>query len=207
MLSLPPALYTQIRQALLACDEITDPIQLRAILRVSALRPFADSIKIASNLNTQVDYLIGDFVDRNLTTGENALILLLELLANRYDTSDERHNRLLNLVTIALEAKTGTLPSVTVNRKSTGQSEALRQLREVLSNLYPDPISVRRLIDDAGLPTSAMPLSGTAQNIWYSILSEAQKHEDGITKVIDAALVDYKEHKLLLAAKQRLLGE
>lgn len=205
MSGLPQSLYTQIRQALLDCDEIADPARLRVIMRTSSLRPFANSFKTANNPNTQVDYLIGDFVDRNLATGENALVLLLELLANRYDATDERHDRLLDLATTLQDAKTDTQPSAAANPQSTDQHKALRELREALSNLYPDPISARRLVDDAGLPTSIMSFTGTAQNIWYSILIEAQKHEDGVTRMIDAALVDYKDHKILLAAKQRLL--
>lgn len=95
---IPAALLADIRQALLDCDEIHDSVQLRSILRTSALRPFSNSLKVANNPSTQVDYLIGDFTSRYLATGENALALLLEILGNRYDPVDARHGQLLALV-------------------------------------------------------------------------------------------------------------
>lgn len=207
MPSLPQSLHTQIRQALLDCDEIADPAQLRAILRTSALRPFANSFKTANNPNTQADYLIGDFVDRTLTSGENALFLLLDLFANRYAPADERHERLLNLATALQTTIGGALSSTIMSNKPGDQREAIRQLREVLTNLYTDPISARRLVDDIDLPASAMSFNGTAQNMWYSILNEAQKHNGGIEKLITAALVDYRDHKPLLIVKQALLDK
>jgi hypothetical protein len=207
MSGLPPALYTQIRQALLDCDEITDPAQLRAILRTSALSPFANSVKTANNPTTQADYLIGDFADRYLTTGENALVLLLDLFAKRYDLADARHERLLKLATALQATISGALPSTIVSNKPVDQREALRQLREVLTNLYSDPTSTRRLVDDTGLPASAMSFDGTAQNMWYSILNEVQRHSGGVEKLIAAALVDYQDHEPLLVVKQALLGK
>lgn len=207
MPSLPQSLHTQIRQALLDCDEIVDPAQLRAILRTSALSPFANSFKTANNPNTQADYLIGDFADRALTSGENALVLLLALFAKRYDPADERHERLLNLATALQATINGALSSTIVSNKPGDQREAIRQLREVLTNLYSDPISARRLVDDIGLPASDMSFGGTAQNMWYSILNEAQKHSGGIEKLITAALVDYRDHKPLLVVKQALLDK
>lgn len=95
---IPAVLLADIRQALLDCDEIHDSVQLRSILRTSALRPFSNSLKVANNPSTQVDYLIGDFTSRYLATGENALALLLEILGNRYDPVDARHGQLLALV-------------------------------------------------------------------------------------------------------------
>jgi hypothetical protein len=145
-------LYIQIRQALLDCDEISDPAQLRAILRTSRLRPFANSIKVANNPGTQVDYIIGDLAERQLTTGENALILLLEMLANRYDLDDTRHNLLLRLVTASkLEVMREDLsPNDSIKRHN--HQEGIRQLRIILASLYPDVTSARRIADDAGLP-------------------------------------------------------
>jgi hypothetical protein len=206
MPGLPPSLHTQIRQALLDCDEINDSAQLRAILRTSALSPFANSFKTANNPNTQADYLIGDLADRTLTSGENALVLLLDLFANRYDPADARHDRLLNLATALQATIKGALPAATVNSKPVDRREALRQLREVLTDLYSDATSARRLVDDAGLPASAISFDGTAQNIWYGILSEAQKHSDGVERLLAAALVDYRNNKALRAAQQAILG-
>ena len=64
---------------------------------------------MANNPCTQVDYLIGDFTDRYLATGENALALLLGILGNRYDPVDARHGQLLAL---AVQVRVTTTPNV-----------------------------------------------------------------------------------------------
>jgi hypothetical protein len=149
--------------------------------------------------------LIGDFADRTLTTGKNALVLLLDLFSNRYDPADDRHDRLLNLATALRATIKSASPATTINSKPVDQQEALRQLRKVLADLYGDTTSARRLVDDAGLPASAILFSGTAQDTWYSILSEAQKHSDGVERLIAAALLDYRNHRPLLTAQQAFL--
>ena len=186
---------------------INDPAQLRSILRASVLSPFANSFKIANNLSAQADYLIGDFIDRKLTTGENALVLLLALLGNRYDSGDARHEILLNLSTELQAVITGEQSSLSANSKPINRQDALRQLRKVLANLYEDVTSVRRLVNEADLPASTIPFDGSMQNVWYNIFIEAEKHEEGIERLIAAAFIDYRDHKPLVAARQAFLSE
>ena len=122
---IPTTLLADVRQALLACDEIYDPAQLRAVLRTSPLQPFVNNLKTANNANMQVDYLIGDFAERQLVTGENGLALLLKVLGNRYDPADAQHDQLLNLAEALQKTNNTGLLENTVTSKSllaSGQS-------------------------------------------------------------------------------------
>lgn len=59
---------------------------------------------------------------------------------------------------------------------ATGPSvTALRQLRTVLANLYPDKRSATRVAEDAGLSVTLINWDGSAVDIWQTILKEAQK--------------------------------
>jgi hypothetical protein len=52
--------------------------------------------------------------------------------------------------------------------------EILAKLRNTLVELYLDQPSIRRIIYDAGLPSSRIAFDSTAINIWHSVLIEAE---------------------------------
>jgi len=232
MPGLPQPLYRQIRQALLACDEINDPAQLRSILRTSVLSPFANSFRAANNPNTQVDYLIGDLAERRLTSGENALVLLLELLANHYDRADARHDELVSLAAALQNIRTDVVPPSSastsehksnvaidgdVYARAIGGADAssqdktpdrhttLRKLRTVLAHLYPDLESTRRLATDVGLPVAMIGFNTRAIDNWFNILGEAEK-QNKLEALIELVLSEYPVDPLLNEVREALFG-
>jgi len=232
MPGLPQLLYTQIRQALLACDEINDPAQLRSILRTSVLSPFANSFKTANNPNTQVDYLIGDLAERRLTTGENALVLLLELLANHYDLADARHDELVNLAAALQNIRTDVVPPSSASTsehksnvaidgdvyaraigganassqdKTPDRRTTLRKLRTALTHLYPELESTRRLATDAGLSVAMISFSTRTIDNWFNILGEAEK-QNKLEALVELTSSEYPVDPLLNEVRQALFG-
>ena len=97
MRGIPQALMSPLRQALMDCDEFFNPRQLYAVFNIESLKPFQNSLPGADTLSGRVDITISYLSDKRRTSGENALILLLRALGDRYDLSDERHDRLINL--------------------------------------------------------------------------------------------------------------
>lgn len=45
-------------------------------------------------------------------------------------------------------------------------------LRDLLAFLYPDVLSIRRIIDDAGIDSSRIDISEKAVNSWHFVLTE-----------------------------------
>lgn len=75
--------------------------------------------------------------------------------------------------------------------------ETLIQARRLLVELYDDPITIRRVIADAGLNSARINLGGSAINMWHAVLDEAQK--SGLVGALgQVAIDDYpnREHQL-----------
>jgi len=97
MSGIPQTLLLPLRRVLMDCDEFHSPRQLYAIIGTDELKPFQVGLPSADNLSERVDVTIGYLSEKRRTSGENALVLLLQLLGERYDPVDERHGRLLAL--------------------------------------------------------------------------------------------------------------
>lgn len=93
----PENLFPSLRQTLLQCVEFLEPLQLRAVLSNTLLTPWQHSLPVANNPSAQVDLTINHLADQYRANGENALVLLLRVLATRYDSSVDIHGQLLNL--------------------------------------------------------------------------------------------------------------
>ncbi len=65
--------------------------------------------------------------------------------------------------------------------------EALRALRTALMALYDNPMSIRRLVDDAGIEAGPINFQGAVQDIWYSVIMEAERQEQihALVSVVD----------------------
>ena len=48
-------------------------------------------------------------------------------------------------------------------------------LRNILTKLYPDELSIRRIIDESGVDSSRIDLRSTTINSWHAVLTEAEK--------------------------------
>ena len=81
-------------------------------------------------------------------------------------------------------------------------------LRDVLANLFTDEPSIRRILFDAGINTSRIPLSlnGCAIDIWQSVLTETERMDQldkllgivenefgSVNKVVKELCEDYKQ--------------
>jgi flagellar hook-basal body complex protein FliE len=73
----------------------------------------------------------------------------------------------------------------------------LREIRNLLVELYPDPPSTRRIVDDAGFNPSAISFNTSITNIWDSILIEAEKH-DKLKELLSIISSEYPNNATLL---------
>lgn len=96
MQGIPPHLLKAIQTALMQCDEIHNPAQLRAVFTADALRPWQAGLPEADNARARVDLIINYLRDKRRNSGESALVLLLQVLSERYDPEDERSSLLFN---------------------------------------------------------------------------------------------------------------
>lgn len=73
------------------------------------------------------------------------------------------------------------------------------ELRNILAELYSDEDSARRVVTDASLDAKRIRFSGSAINIWNSILTEARNTEN-IVQLLDVILSDFVDNSDLRAA-------
>jgi V8-like Glu-specific endopeptidase len=97
MPGIPSVLVSSLRQLLLNCNEFHSSRQLYAVFSHDELRPFQTSLPEAQSVAERVDLVIAYLSDQYRSTDENALWLLLKILAEKYDLEDDRHNRLVTL--------------------------------------------------------------------------------------------------------------
>ncbi len=75
----------------------------------------------------------------------------------------------------------------------------LSQLRNSLATLYPDEVSIRRIVHDSGLLPERIAFSGPAVNAWHSVLAEASKI-GRIDAIVQAAMMEYSNNRELQVA-------
>ncbi len=71
------------------------------------------------------------------------------------------------------------------------------KLRRFLAELYDDSREIRQLIADAGLAAARIDLSGSVENIWHDVLSEAEKSEK-VEQLIETVYTDRPEKRFAL---------
>lgn len=100
MEGIPKALYSPLRETLKKCNEVFSNQQMLWSIFSSEeqLRPWLDNLPEASSLNQRVDLTIGYLVDKHWKNGESVLVIFLEVLTERYDVQDDRHEKLQTLV-------------------------------------------------------------------------------------------------------------
>lgn len=75
------------------------------------------------------------------------------------------------------------------------------ELRQLLAELYPDERSIRRLVADAGLDVSTIPIDAHALNSWHAVLAEAAKHHQ-VAALLARAESEYPNNQPLRHACQ-----
>lgn len=85
---LPPEIYRELHLTLLRCGPFDDDEDVRALFVDSRLSPWRSALPEASTAAGRVDATIAYLVDRQSDAGENALALLLEVLAEQQSGSE-----------------------------------------------------------------------------------------------------------------------
>lgn len=82
----------------------------------------------------------------------------------------------------------------------------LSNLSDTLADLYPDTREVRRIAEEAGVETGMVDLEGAPVVKWFTLLSHVDRsigeHEGNapqVLAILERALQDHPQHKLLLA--------
>jgi hypothetical protein len=73
----------------------------------------------------------------------------------------------------------------------------LIELRDTLSDLFPDEQSARRVVDDASINPEYIDFSGSAATFWSQIIRHAHRN-DALLRLVSVALRQYPSHKSLL---------
>lgn len=71
--------------------------------------------------------------------------------------------------------------------------EIFAALRNILAYLYSDEFTIRRVIADAGINSARVQFNSTAENIWHSVLTEAEKNGQ-VNKLFTLAQHEYKRN-------------
>lgn len=79
-------------------------------------------------------------------------------------------------------------------------SQKMSQLNEVLADLYYTQASIIRVVQISDLRPSDMNLSGSAMQIWNSVIDEAEKRGK-LDRLIESAHSDYPNNPFLISAK------
>lgn len=77
----------------------------------------------------------------------------------------------------------------------------LRSLRTALLALYDNPLTIRRLVDDAGVDVGQITLYGAPEDIWYSVITETER-QSKIDALLNAVDQRYQNNQALQQAYQ-----
>ncbi|HZU69949.1 MAG TPA: serine protease [Ktedonobacteraceae bacterium] len=128
MAGIPGTLLFSLKRVLEDCDDVfLYPDELRTIFLDERLRLWRAGLPEASSLDRRVSLVIGYLAEKYRANGENALVILLTILTERYPPDDDRHERLRTLA---------------------GQFAWLNRLRSITAeatNLEANPISAQML--------------------------------------------------------------
>lgn len=98
-----PQLYQQLRQVLLNCDLFTTDKELIAMFVDARLTPWRNRLPTANNPTERVEGVITLLYNQHDQIGQNALVLLLQVLSERVDSGDACHQHLVDLANKAAQ--------------------------------------------------------------------------------------------------------
>lgn len=91
---IPPDLYMQVRKTLLRCGPLGSDDELRAVFVDERIRPWRDQLHEANTRAGRVDAVVAFLHERSSASGENGLVLLLQVLRDRMEPSDACYHEL-----------------------------------------------------------------------------------------------------------------
>ncbi|MDT8305162.1 MAG: PQQ-binding-like beta-propeller repeat protein [Anaerolineae bacterium] len=129
---LPEQLYASLRAGLLSCEPFASDPALDALFVDARIAPWRRQLGEARTDLERVDGVIALLHDRHDSRGRNGLVLLVEVLGERYDQNDERCQTLH-----ALHAELATaLNKEPVQRVKLLETATARQWRAQAADLY-----------------------------------------------------------------------
>ena len=83
--------------------------------------------------------------------------------------------------------------------------EVAATLRNILANLYPDEVTIRRVVADAGIDAARLVLNSSAINNWQAVLNEAvhARQVDGLLVIVEQEYKDNQELVTICAHYRR----
>lgn len=90
--------------------------------------------------------------------------------------------------------------AVVVKAPAQGTAEWRTTLRKTLAGLYASVTDVRRVCVDAGVNTGRVSLDGVAENMWFSVITEAT-NAGRLDAIVAVALQEYPRNPTLLALR------
>ncbi len=94
MAGLSHELLADLRNVLLDCGPFYSAADLRAVFVDERIRPWRDNLPEASNTTGRVDAVVSYLIDRRNRSGESALLLLVQVLRDRANKSEDCYDRL-----------------------------------------------------------------------------------------------------------------
>ena len=79
---------------------------------------------------------------------------------------------------------------------------ALKELRKALATLYSDEDSVRAFVDFGctSIQSETIDFKGSAIAMWSKVLTEAMKHSNGISEIVNSANEEYPDNEIIQSA-------
>lgn len=94
VVDLPPQLYNRLQSTLLKCGPFDSEVELWAMFVDARISPWRDTFPEMRNRVSRVNVLIDELLHRYATTGENAVLLFLQVLKEQVSAGDTCYNDL-----------------------------------------------------------------------------------------------------------------
>lgn len=181
MNALNSELIPKLRQALLSCDEFQNPRLLYAVMGTSVLSPWQNGLPAADAVGARVDLTIHYLSDKHHVNGESALVLFLQVLAERYAPQDERHATLLDLADALRGVKKSATSTAPIIPPEWEMNQRMRNSLLDILRTRVSPTELRTLVYKVLGPGAYDNLPGnTHSERCISFLEEVERHEKGI---------------------------
>ncbi|MDF1696871.1 MAG: effector-associated domain EAD1-containing protein [Saprospiraceae bacterium] len=79
-----------------------------------------------------------------------------------------------------------------------------RELVNRLAELISNPETAKMVVDFAGLSKEKFDFTGNPKSMWFKVVSEADKHKDGLLQLVESALGEYEGDEVLVKIKNSL---
>ena len=187
MAGIPPEIYSRLYEALLDCDQFDDAQRLRNFFKAHApLRPWRHRWK-ASSPPELVEDAIGFLNDkRRDDTQENALVILVDLLAKQIDPADGRHRTLAELAQeLHAVCSSGSLAAPLGQTANPNSKPKLSIVPKKADNTLPESVPAVRFGQEANPQGESMSFLAVDEKLLTCARSVARV---SVPKIIDGRM-------------------